>query len=1011
MRQGMSFVGRDAELGRIGAVLATVGSAEAQGVLVVGEAGIGKTRLVEEAVIRASGDGTRTRRIVGTASAAEVPLGCLSELLAPRLGPDRPPVAPEALFHEAVAALLAEANAPGRWLLVIDDLPRLDDASAAALHHCLVVTGAPLLATARTAERRPAAFDALWATGRLVALPLGPLGERDVDRLIDEALGDALHPAGRRTLGRLAAGNPLALRELLASAQSTDSLRREDATLVLADGFQRGPAVRDLVELRLASVTAEHRRVLEVVALGEPVPLAGLQALAGPDVVDELIERSLVVYNGSDASVRSSHPLVGEVVRDQLPPGRRRRVAELLIPLLPADPAAGPDYLRRVSLEVEAGIAQLGDLAEAAARARFGGDRSLARRLAAEALDACRRDGSHGGAAARAALIDAVLRVEARQSHPADAFSGALLWAAEETERLAVFAEWAWAALFSAGLAEALAVMDRARAQIQDRTAGLLLDVTAASLVGFSGRWAEALERAAALRALVTPDDPPQLQATLTTLMAMAAAFNGPAATALEAGAAAERLYSDVAGIPIMQAVYGVIGHLYGTALMGGYDVMAAKAQHYAELSLTGRLFAEHLGVWRGALANIVVCMGVLTERTRTEVDDAVRLLSAHDPCDVLCFVVPARGLFAAMAGELDVAEQMLDRYDTELRPIERKTTVLADRGRAWLAFQHGDLDAALAWAERAWESSWVHADVATWAAPAAHDLVRFGHPERAIDRLSAAAARLRSPFGDALAAHGRALAAGDLPGVVAAAEALQRLGATGLAAEALLQAAALADPSTARHLSARAQAVLAGSLLRTPIVATAITADPGRAAAPAEPGPAMRQLGLRRMGNGWEVRFHGRAAVVRDLTGMEYLATLLSRPGRAVPATVLAGGVDLGTLSGQELLDSSARRSLENRARELVGEIQRARAFGDLRRVGLLEDEAEAIVAELGRANGANGAKRRFAGRDERARTAVRKAIKRAIDEVEGVHPDAARHLRACIRTGATCRFDPDGD
>ena len=70
---------------------------------------------------------------------------------------------------------------------------------------------------------------------------------------------------------------------------------------------------------------------------------------------------------------------------------------------------------------------------------------------------------------------------------------------------------------------------------------------------------------------------------------------------------------------------------------------------------------------------------------------------------------------------------------------------------------------------------------------------------------------------------------------------------------------------------------------------------------------------------------------------------------------------------------------------------------------------ELEAVTAELAHATGLRGRSRSFTGQEERARTAVRKAIKRALDEIEAADPEVGRALWASIRTGYSCCYMPD--
>jgi hypothetical protein len=71
---------------------------------------------------------------------------------------------------------------------------------------------------------------------------------------------------------------------------------------------------------------------------------------------------------------------------------------------------------------------------------------------------------------------------------------------------------------------------------------------------------------------------------------------------------------------------------------------------------------------------------------------------------------------------------------------------------------------------------------------------------------------------------------------------------------------------------------------------------------------------------------------------------------------------------------------------------------------------ELERLTRELGRALGLGGRSRTFADVPERARTAVRKAIKRAIDEISAANPAVGRHLATSVSTGAVCCYRAEG-
>jgi hypothetical protein len=184
----------------------------------------------------------------------------------------------------------------------------------------------------------------------------------------------------------------------------------------------------------------------------------------------------------------------------------------------------------------------------------------------------------------------------------------------------------------------------------------------------------------------------------------------------------------------------------------------------------------------------------------------------------------------------------------------------------------------------------------------------------------------------------------------------------------------------------------------------------PVRAAAwRAMAGPVDR-VHMHRLHRQWELAWAGRTVVVTDMVGMRHLAELLARPGVSIPALHLAGDAAAPGIepSRQPVLDAAARHAYRARAQRLVTELAEARARDQPRRVAELEREADAIADELGRATGVGGRTREFHGPAERARTAVRKAIKRAVETVADAEPGIGAELRATVSTGYLCSYTP---
>lgn len=166
----------------------------------------------------------------------------------------------------------------------------------------------------------------------------------------------------------------------------------------------------------------------------------------------------------------------------------------------------------------------------------------------------------------------------------------------------------------------------------------------------------------------------------------------------------------------------------------------------------------------------------------------------------------------------------------------------------------------------------------------------------------------------------------------------------------------------------------------------------------------------ISRQGRAWLVMLGDRRVPVGDLIGMQYLAELVSQPGREIPALDLAGGANLPVdLPPHEVLDPAARAAYAARGRQLTQELADAEATDDARRAERIRSEMDDLADQLDGATGLGGRSRAFTGPAERARTAVRKAIKRAIDEIEQAEPSVGAVLRDNVHTGTTCCYEPD--
>jgi hypothetical protein len=162
----------------------------------------------------------------------------------------------------------------------------------------------------------------------------------------------------------------------------------------------------------------------------------------------------------------------------------------------------------------------------------------------------------------------------------------------------------------------------------------------------------------------------------------------------------------------------------------------------------------------------------------------------------------------------------------------------------------------------------------------------------------------------------------------------------------------------------------------------------------------------FRREGAVWHIAYAGKAIRMPDAKGLRDIATLLARPAEPVPATQLAGLV--APAGAAPVLDDQARAAYKARLTELDQDIDDATVGNDLERAARAAAERDALIGELSRAAGLGGRSRRLSDDSERARKAVTARIHHAIDHLQHYHPDLAAHLRAAIRTGTACAYQP---
>ncbi|MBB2892649.1 LuxR C-terminal-related transcriptional regulator [Flexivirga oryzae] len=373
------LVGRAEELALVSEAL---GDPAGRCVVLSGRAGVGKTRLARELADNARGQRWQVRWAIGTEQTREVPLGAVAPLL-PGTMPDAGDSDRFRLLGWARRCLTAGGSS--RELLVIDDAPLLDDLTAALVQQ--LVRGGDavrLLLTARD-DDIPAWLAALARDDRVEHVQIQELAEDDVSVLTESVLGGAVDAATLALLWAHSSGNPLWLRQLVAQGTDDGALQRR-ADVWRWDGPIGGGGLRQLLADRMDRLPEDEQRALQIVAVGEPLPLPVGDELGVGRQIDELAQRSLIEEDGT-GRLRMAHPLYGSVVRAAL-----GTLARTTIELRLADAftrrrlVSGPDVVRVAGWRLEGGdISDKALMVDAAQRALLL-DAGLAERFARVAV-------------------------------------------------------------------------------------------------------------------------------------------------------------------------------------------------------------------------------------------------------------------------------------------------------------------------------------------------------------------------------------------------------------------------------------------------------------------------------------------------------------------------------------------------------------------------------------------------------------------------------------------------
>jgi adenylate cyclase len=391
------FVGRVAEVDRIREVVDTAADRGlGQVVVVLGPAGIGKTRLLDEV---AEGTADRVTWIRGEARSSATPVTYATVIHALRSWLEIGSADPEIVVrtrlrargaeimtedsiaglgsllgvqeasarpdpHEAIVTWIETLAERGPVALVLDDLQWADRPTREVVERALRLTDRlPLLVMLCL---RPDPESEGWAL-RLLAMAeyahrttevtLGPL-ERDPALSLASSIAPALGDATRAELLSEADGNPLYIEELARDLSEAGFDRRRTWTLTALPVRPLPSALESLMISRVDRLPVAARQLVQAAAvLGRSFPVSVLRAVAGDDSFDEHMQ--LLVRAGLIREMRRyptfecafSHGLLQEAVLATLPSARRQTLYRAAAQALEQQP--GDDTVERLELLAE----------------------------------------------------------------------------------------------------------------------------------------------------------------------------------------------------------------------------------------------------------------------------------------------------------------------------------------------------------------------------------------------------------------------------------------------------------------------------------------------------------------------------------------------------------------------------------------------------------------------------------------------------------------------------------
>ena len=510
------IIGREAGLARLRGLVDPVPPAS-QVLLVIGEAGMGKSVLLADAAERARAAGMRVLSVTGRESESRLAFAGLHQLLRPvlpaaaglpgrqaqallgALGLAADPVAPDPLLTGmAVLTLLSDLSERSPVLVLADDAHWLDRSSLDALAFAgsrLDAERVVLLVGAR-GQAPPPGFDRGFPE-----LHLEPLSAADADRLLD---GQPRPPHGQARAQVLAqaAGNPMALIELATVIADDPAASRRWA----AEPLPLTDRLTAVLTSRFAALPEPAQAALLLAAVADGPDLgAAVGHGAGPDVRALAPAEQLGLVRVDRTGLQFSHPLVRSAIYHSAPFARRAAAHRELASALHDQPDRRAWHLAAAALDPDEQVASLLEATAAQARRRGGAAAAaLAMERAAE-LSPGRADQARRLVAAASAAVST-----GQGDWVQDLATRALAVTADPELRLTARRDAGWALTWSGQRTAALAALISVAEQASRDLPALAWDALAnAATVAYQSGTAASRQAVSRTLDLLERQDPP----------------------------------------------------------------------------------------------------------------------------------------------------------------------------------------------------------------------------------------------------------------------------------------------------------------------------------------------------------------------------------------------------------------------------------------------------------------------------------------------------------------------